>query len=175
MNDYTGGIKVNLTEEDIKEAIHWGSENRDNLENILRCYSFGELGIYQEGGAVLTKTYGLACLGCFSAREIRTPDRAEIEEIVNSDTLGIAVTTYGSKADFLRESRLVLRQGEKIIHPVNTEITKQVESTEGFSVYRGHLVGYFPYSEIDPKAKSTVILVKERGESRFEVDFSLYK
>ena len=172
---YSDGIKVDLTEEDIKEAINWGKENKDNLENILRCYSFGELSIYQEGGAVLTKTYGLACLGCFSAREHRIPNRAEIEEIVNYDALGIAVTTYGSRADFLKGSRLVLMQGEKIIHPVNTQITKQVESTEDFSVYRGHLVGYFLYSEIDPRAKSTIIMVKERGESRFDIDFSRYK
>lgn len=172
---YTDGIKVDLTEEDVKEAIDWGRKNKDNLENIFRRYSFGELAIYQEGGAVLTKTYGLASLSCTLAREDRSPDRADIAEIVNSDALGIAVTTYGSKPDFLKGSRLVLRQGEKIIHPVNTEITKQVESTKDLSLYRGHLVGYFLYSHIDPKAKTTIILVKERAESRFEVDFSRYK
>ena len=172
---YSDGVKVDLTEEDIKEAIDWGRENKDNLENIFRHYSFGELAIYQEGGAVLTKTYALASLSCILAREYKSPDRAEIAEIVNRDTLGIAVTTYGSKADFLKGSRIFLKQGKKIIHPVKTEIEKQVESTEDLSVYRGHLTGYFLYSDIDPKAKTKIILVKPGGESRFKVDFSRYK
>jgi hypothetical protein len=33
----------------------------------------------------------------------------------------------------------------------------------------------FIYSDIDPKAKTTVILIKDQRESRFEVDFSMYK
>jgi len=172
---YIDGIKVDLAEEEAKEAINWGAGNKDSIKNIFLPYSFGEPEIYQEGGAVLTKTYALAMLSCRLAREHKSLDRAEIEEILNSDTLGIAVTTYGSKADFLKGSRILLKQGNKTIHPVRTETEKQVESTEDFSVYRGHLVGYFRYSEIDLKARTTVILVKKRGESRFEVDFSRYK
>jgi hypothetical protein len=33
----------------------------------------------------------------------------------------------------------------------------------------------FLYSDIDPKAKTTVILIRDQRESRFGVDFSMYK
>jgi len=175
---YTDGIKVNLTEEEIKEAIDWGKKNKDSPQNVFPPWVFGKFGKYDENGTIFTKTCYLTCLGFFSAREYKSPDTSEVESFLSRDVLGITITTFGSKADLLKKYRIVLKQGEKFIKPKKTTRRKVADPTAGFMgipYYKFHIMGLFPYSEIDPKGKTTVILIKDRGESRFEVDFSRYK
>jgi len=184
MSDYTGGIRINLTEEDIKEAIEWGRKNKDS-DIILHSYSFGDH-LYMEwedGGIIQTKTFALASLSVALARQGKSPSKAEIDEIINSDTLAIEFTARGEKTDFIKGSKAYLKQGEKTIRPVKTEIDKEIKCVPNVSIlgeeivtiYEGCLVASFLYSEIDLKSKTTIALVKKYGSYEFVEDFSWYK
>ena len=175
---YSDGIKVDLTEEDIKEAIHWGSGNKDSSGNIFQPYIFGKPGSYEQGGIILTKTFSLALESCISAGVYKEISKAHIQKILRNKFLPILINTWGSKKDFLRGSRILLQQGQKIVQPEHPTTFKHADPVAGFlsaPYYRWVIGGLFPYSEIDPKAKTIVILIGGRGESRFEVDFSRYK
>ncbi|MFQ5867969.1 MAG: hypothetical protein ACE5IT_08285 [bacterium] len=175
---YTNGIKVNLTEEEVKEAIDWGAENKDSPENIRSLYGFGELKGHKEYGYVATKFYTLAFLGCRSARRYKSPGRDEIEEILSSKEFWIRICTYGDKIDFAENYRIVLKRGKKVIKPGTRGSPRWTKTTAVFPSspsYQATVTAFFPYSAIDPKAKTKIILIKDKGESSFEVNFSQYK
>ena len=175
---YTGGIKANLTAEEAKEAIKWGAKNKDSYKVIARTYKFGNPKLYNEFGLISTRFYLLADHGYRTVREGKSPERSEIYRILTERTFRIYIFTYGDTLDFADSYHVVLKQGEKIIQPVNVMAGWWVDKTPRFPKspsYKATVLGMFPYSEIDPKGKATIILIKDPGESRFEVDFSHYK
>jgi len=186
MNDYTGGIKVNLTEEDIKEAIEWGKENK-NSSIIERTHTFGDH-LYMEwedGGRLLTKYLALALLSADLAKQGKSPSKTQIEEIANSDTFIVEFTIRLRVPIIFEDSTVLLKQGRKTIHPVKTEVLKEAKAVpdmamfgeqEKMTIYDGCIAAYFPYSEIDPKAITRVAFTMKGGwVSLFKVDFSTYK
>lgn len=201
MSDYTGGIKINLTEEGIKEAIDWGAKDKNSYgKNVSEAYRFGKplsnwigewvnfreatgkkidnWSEYKESGSIYTKFFSLATLGGSLAREGKSPERADIEKILNMRTMMVYIHTYGDKGQFAKNYRIVLKQGEKLIQPVEVKADGLACKTAFFPKspsFSACVEARFLYSEIDPKAKTTIILVKDQGESRFEVDFSRYK
>lgn len=175
---YTGGIKVNLTEKEVQEAIDWGRKNKDSWEVVGRTYAFGNPKLYNEFGLISTKFYCLAYHGYRSVRRYESPNEFEIYRILAERTLGIYIFTYGDTLDFSENYHMVLKQGEKIIQPVNVIAGWWVDKTLRFPKspsYKATVLGMFPYSDIDPRGKATIILIKYGGENRFEVDFSRYK
>jgi hypothetical protein len=172
------GIKVNLTEGDIKEAINWGVKNKDSFWDVLKSYMFGKWGFSEEYGVVFTKTFYLACIGAMAARKYKSPDEVDIGAVLLDDNLHIMINTYGSKANFHKDYHIILKQDERVIHSTKTESKKEADPTIGFlsiPYYRSSVTGFFHYSEIDLRIKTRIILCKGQTQSGFEVDFSRYK
>ncbi|NIO18856.1 hypothetical protein GTN42_05360 [bacterium] len=175
---YTNGIKVDLSEDEVKEAIDLGVKNKDSPESIRSLYYFGEGGGHKEYGFVATKFYTLAFLGCRFAKRYKNPEREEIEEILNSKELWIGICTYGDKVDFAENYHIVLTEGRKVIQPVNPRAPRWTKTTASYPAspsYEATIIASFPYSKINPKAKATIVLIKDRGKSSFRVDLSRYK
>lgn len=175
---YTDGIKVDLTEDEVKEAIDLGVKNRDSPESIRSLYCFGGGVGRKEYGFVATKFYTLAFLGCRLAKRYKSPEREEIEEILNSKELWIGICTYGDKIDFAENYHIVLTEGKKVIQPVNPRAPRWTNTTASSPTslsYQATIIASFPYSKINTKAKATIVLIKDRGKSSFKVDFSRYK
>lgn len=176
--NFVQAVIVNLTEEEVQEAIDWGTKNKDSYEKTTSPYKFGETEAYKENGYIGTKFFMLAFLAYQSARRYESLDRAHIEEVLNFKTLAINIVTYGYEIDFAKNYHMILKQGEKVIQPVSVEAPELVDMAPRWiesAPYSAQVTGFFPYAKIDPKAKTTIILIKARGESRFEVDFSRYK
>ena len=175
---YTEGIKSDLTEEDIKEAINWGPKITKCPESFLRLYRFGSVRAYKEWGDIGTNFSSLAWLGWEEAQSHRSLKRTEIDKIAHSEDFTISITTYGHRPDFAENYRIVLKQGEKVIQPKYIVPTYEANPTSAFPEppsYKAMVTAFFSYSEIDPKAKTTIVLTKDERESRFRVDFSRYK
>lgn len=175
---YTGGIKVNLTEEEVQEAINWGAENKDSPVVFRRPYNFGSPNAFEESGRISTKFYSLADCGYGTARKYKSPEKWMIDIILGYRTLTIYIFTYGDRLDFAKNYHMVIKQGEKIIQPVSVkapELAKMTARWPHSPSYKAIVSGLFAYSEINPKGKAVIILIKGRGESKFEVDFSRYK
>jgi len=185
---YDGGIKINLTAEETWEAIYWGAKNKDSYSNIYLPYKFGgDWTAYEEKGTIGTKFFLLAFIGYKSAKEHKTPEKVSIEAILSEESLRITIETYGDKPDFAKDYRVVLRQHGKVIKPwfvykpdwagitnLLPESPPYKALVQAFFFYPGR-VGWGQESIIDPKAKTIIILIKDRDESRFEVDFSRCK
>jgi len=206
---YSGGIKVNLTEEEVQEAINWGAENKDSPIGTLESfYKFGipkrvrdaarktlkrasattrekskAIDIILAGdeyGYISTTFYRLAELSYRKAREYKSPERSSIDStlMLGRKKFGIYIFTYGGSLDFAKNYHMVIKQGEKVIQPTGRcgdERANMTSSWPNYPSYRAMVSGWFSYSEIDLKGKATIILIKDRGESEFEVDFSKYK
>jgi hypothetical protein len=174
---YSEGIKVNLTEKEVKEALDWGRKNKDTPKVLFFTYRFSSQA-YKGEGYIATKFMALALLGCSSGKRYQSVKRADIEDILNTKVLMISISTYGDKPDFAKDYHMVLKQGGKVIQPVSVDAPAWANTTGGSPEnpsYLAPVIASFPYSDIDPKAKTTVILIKDQGDSRFEVDFSHYK
>ena len=172
---YRDGIKIHLTKKEVKKAIYWGGENKDSLQDIVGAYSFYGRGKSREWGTIGTKIFRLATLSCVSAQENKELDQADIEEILINPYLAIMLYIFESNLEFLEKVRVVLKQGEKIIEAKDMDSSKSAEPGKYYPYYTARVIAFFPYSDIDPKAKTTIILIKDERESRFEVDFSRYK
>lgn len=172
---YRDGIKIHLTEKEVKKAIYWGWENKDSPQDIFGAYSFYGRGKSREWGIIGTKIFRLATLSCVSAEENKELDQADIEGILIDPYLGIMLYTFESNVEFLEKFRIVLKQGEKNIETKDMKPSKPAEPAKHYPYHTARVIALFPYSEIDPKAKTTIILIKDERESRFEVDFSRYK
>jgi len=183
---YNEGIKVNLTEEETREAIDWGIKNKDSPEVFLSSYEFGSQEAYEERGFIVTKFRTLASLGYTSVKTKHKVDTAHIQPevkkaiqtVLNTKVLVLDIITYGDEPDFAKDYHIVLKQGEKIIQPVGLTAPQRADTTTRFPQspsYKAWVEAQFPYSKLDPKGKTTVILIKDQGDSRFEVDFSHYK
>lgn len=175
---YTDGIKVDLTKEEIEEAKEWGAENKFSVKTLLDQYFFGNKEEFEEHGSIHTKFLSLALLASELARMYGRPKKSEIDAILRRTRLGVGIFTYGGETDFAKNYHMVLKQGEKLIQPVDVKAYKESEihpPALGTPPLQARLMFWFRYSKIDLKAKTTIILVKETTESRFEVDFSQYK
>jgi len=198
---YTDGVKVDLTEEDIKEAIDWGAKNKNSYgENASKVYRFGRplstwitnwvnfrqatkkkisaWSEYKESGSIFTKFSLLAALGASFARENKRPERTYINEILNMKTMAVTIWAYGDKRRFAKNYQIVLKQGDKVIQPVEAEADQLACKTAFFPKspsFSARVNAKFLYSDINTRAKTAIILIKDRGESRFECDFSQHK
>lgn len=177
---YSDGIKVNLTKQDIQEAIDLGVKYKDTYdENVRSLYQFGDRKYGKESGSIQTKFSLVAYVAYSAAKEYRNLERDKIEGGLPLLTdFTISIYTYGDKIDFAKDYHMVIKQGEKVIQPVNVKTDKWGRATLAWPYspkYSAFTQARFLYSEIDPHAKTTIILIKDLGESRFEVDFSRYK
>ena len=195
--NFVHGIMVNLSEEDIQEAIDWGVENRHSYENIASFYRFGKRKAYEEHGFINTKFCSIAYLGYEAGKLYKRPERAEIDKILSNKNFEISIMTYGDNKDFADDYHIVLMQGEKVVQPVSVNVwdftglrrkktsglTGLVRRISAFLTklifpgyrYEASVCAEFPYSQIDPNQKTTIILIKDEGQNRFEVDFSMCK
>ncbi|MFQ5868104.1 MAG: hypothetical protein ACE5IT_08985 [bacterium] len=175
---YTEGIKVGLTEEDIKEAVDLGAKIKDTAKGFLPSYGFGSMKAYKEYGNIITKFCSLVLLSLKLGKGYKNLEEAKIEEINRLEHFTITILTYGDEVDFAKNYRIVLRQEEKVIKPVYIKTHYQALASSSFPQspsFGAVVIAHFLYSEVDPKARTTIILVKDKEESSFEVDFSRYK
>jgi hypothetical protein len=91
----------------------------------------------------------------------------DINTILESNTLTIS---YRGGKDVYR---IKLIQGTRVIEP---KTIKKPEMEKKDPKHKAHfIVASFPYAEIDLNAKSTVIVEKDFGTERYDVDFSHFK
>lgn len=175
---YIEGIKVDLNEQEIKEALNWGEKNKFSVEKILETYHFGAEESYEEHGIIFTKFHGLAVLGAESARKYSSPDLSKIDKILHREKLGITIFAYGDRLGFAAEYHIVIKQGAKIIQPTEVEAPEgaMIEPRAlGTPAVETPVTAGFRYSDIALKGKTTIVLIREKDELSFDVDFSNYR
>lgn len=162
-------FELNPSEEKIQNAITQGTRNfMDIFESkLVKPARFGNWPS-EDGGLIESKLVYLAIKSSMRVRA-RMPEisKEEIEEIVNSSEMPIRVSS--SKNIF----NVVLKQNEKTIEPSRIESAMQMPPA-GTDSHLVSLKVFFKYSDINPVARTTVVLYEDFGEIEFEVDFSKF-
>jgi hypothetical protein len=176
------GTVINLAENDVADAITLGKEQGAKVIKYLKQhYRFGKEGTFEEQGIIRTKWSKLAMLtGLLIAtgKKLTEPDK---ERILENTDLQIDIYTFGDTIEFAKGYKVRLVQNDKIIDPekVSTNhvnyLTGRKIVTSGFPKYRATVRSYFSYDGINPNKKATILLVKDKEEVVFEVNFSDYK
>lgn len=175
---YTDGIKLQLSHDEVNEALGAGASSPLSGRDFLDSYRFGSPDDFDEHGYIHTKFSRLTTLSRQAVRKYQEINQADIDEILQSSTLGVSIATYRGAPGLGKDSHIVLNQGDKIIQPIKTELLSEYQMFDpGLKVHFWEtvLLGHFAYADIDPKAKTTIIFILPTGEDTYEVDFSRYK
>lgn len=176
---YTDGIKSQLSQEEVNEAIDLGAKIKDSYEDFLHSYRFGGSADYDEHGVIITKFSALVTQSWQAARKYQTIKNTDIDEILRTPTFNVILFTYLGRPGLGKDSHIVLKQGDKIIQPRKIEVAHEQQKPDTdytVPIWEICVAAYFAYSDIDPKAKTTIIFVLPTyDEVTFEVDFSRYK
>jgi hypothetical protein len=176
------GTVINLAENDVADAITLGKEQGAKVIKYLKQhYRFGKEGTFEEQGIIRTKWSKLAMLtGLLIAtgKKLTEPDK---ERILENTDLQIDIYTFGDTIEFAEGYKAHLVQNDIIIDPEKVSANhatylpgKRIVSS-GFHKYRATVRSYFPYEGINPNEKAKIVLVKDKGEVVFEVNFADYK
>jgi len=162
-------IVLNPTDEKIEEAVNLGIGSTMNIfgTDSIKPARFGDWPA-GDGGIVESK---LIYLSIISSMRLRAgmPDASkdEIEAIINSPVMPIRVSS--TKKIF----NVILKQQGKSIQPARVEQAMQMPPSGPGSKVKS-LKAYFNYADLDPMAKTEVILIEDFGEIKFDVDFSKF-
>jgi hypothetical protein len=123
----------------------------------------------------MTKLVGLGVMATHFALRGEQPSESEIQNILDEPSLLVGVTIFGDRATFAVDSYMLLRQAERIIKPIKVRFDGRAARTRAWPAaprYQGKVVASFPYAEIDPQAKTRILVFPGAGgEVPFDVDF----
>ena len=173
------GTVINLAENDVADAVTLGKEQGAKVIKYLKQhYRFGKEGTFEEQGIIRTKWSKLAMLtGLLLAtgKKLTGPDK---ERILENTDLQIDIYTFGDTIEFAKGYTAHLVQNDIIIHPEKVSanhVTYLPGVSSGFQKYRATVRSYFSYEGINPNEKAKIVLVKDKEEVGFEVNFADYK
>ncbi|OHB90039.1 MAG: hypothetical protein A3D13_00115 [Planctomycetes bacterium RIFCSPHIGHO2_02_FULL_40_12] len=162
-------IELNPAKEQIEDAIKLGETNpgKKIFEAVfVKQAIFGNWPNYG-GGMVKTKLVNLAVMAAMMREARKTLSKEDALGMMESNELTIS---YRGGDDVFR---IKLGQGGRLIEP-----TKMIKPEMGGKDPKEHAVfimAGFPYSKLDLDAKATIMVIKDFGEEKYEVDFSRIK
>jgi hypothetical protein len=162
------GIEVNPTKEQIDEVIEYGEANTGKIfeTELVAPAIFGGWPDFG-GGLVKSKLINLAVMSAMMKRAKKKLTEETINEIMAEKDLTIS---YRGGADVYK---IKLKQGLNLIEP--KEMVKPDFGSKDPAKHAIFIVASFPYSRLDPNAKTSIVIIKDFGTDKYEVDFSSIK
>jgi hypothetical protein len=162
------GIEVDPTKEQIDKMIVYGGAHTGEIfkTELLAPAIFGGWPDFG-GGLVKSKLINLAVMSAMMKRAKKKLTEETINEIMAEKDLTIS---YRGGADIYK---IKLKQGTIVIEP--KEMIKPDLGGKDPAKHAVFIVASFPFSRLDPNAKTSIIIVKDFGTNKYEVDFSNIK
>lgn len=159
------GLEVNPTKKQVEEAKRAGKAAPGNIfsTDYVKPATFGKWPSIG-GGLVKSKLVRIAVVSAMKKRAKKKITEEETQEILETKELTIS---YSGGADIYK---IKLRQGLNVIEP--TSMVKPGMESKGSAKHTLFIVASFPYSRLDLNAKTTIVVEKDFGKTRFEVDFA---
>ena len=160
------GIEVNPTKEQIKETIKYGEAHPGKKifeTELVAPAMFGNWPKFG-GGLVKSKLIDLAVMSAMIRKAKKNISKEETHEIMESVYLTIS---YRGRADVYK---IKLKQGANIIEP--KEMVKPDLKGKDPAKYAVFIKASFQYSKLDPDAKTSIVIIRDFGTDKYEVDFS---
>ncbi len=170
-------IEVSPTTVQVEQAVEHGLRAAKDRVLPSRLYAwFGSDEELHPKGFLMTKMNGLTVLASHFGLRGETPSETEIQRILEGETMLVSVTIFGETSKFADNSYIVLKQGEKLVKPLNVRFDGVAQRTKVWPKaprYRAKVIGSFRYDVFDPKAKTTIVVFPSQGgEVSFDVEFS---
>ena len=170
-------IEVQPTRAQIEAALERGRAAAVAKIPPDRLYAwFGTPNELEPRGFLMTKMVGLTVMAAHFSLRSATPTETEIARILEDQALLISVTIFGDRPNFAVDSYMVVEQGGRTIKPIKVRFDGQASRTSVWPqapAYRAKVVASFPYEELEPRAKTKVLVFPAGGgEVSFEIDFS---
>jgi hypothetical protein len=164
------GINIQLKQEEVQEAIKHGEKHG---KEIFKCQDLKHAGINfwpkQGGMLVRSKFVYLTVSASMWFNEGHQISNKEIKDIINSPYLRVEVRT---KDDVI----ILLKQGKNIIEPVNTDYEdpcyELCRFVGGNRYDHDFVTSSFHYSNLDPNAKTIIIVKGPFREREYNIDLS---
>ncbi len=162
------GIEVNPTKEQIDEVIKYGEANTGKIfkTELVAPATFGNWPDFG-GGLVKSKLIHLAVMSAMKMRGEKNITEEEVNELMGTKDLTIS---YRGGADVYK---IKLKQGTNVIEP--KEMVKPDMSDKDPTKHAIFIVASFPYSKLNPNAKTSIVVIKDFGTDNYEVNFSNIK
>ncbi len=170
-------IEVSPTNVQVQQAVEQGLRAAKDRVLPNRLYAwFGSDEELRPKGFLMTKMNGLTVMASHFGLRGETPSETEIRRILDEETMLVSVTIFGEIRTFADNSYIVLKQGEKLVKPLNVRFDGVAQRTKVWPRaprYKAKVIGSFRYDAFDPNAKTTIIVFPSKGEEvLFDVEFS---
>ena len=170
-------IEMSPTKVQIEQAVKQGRRAAKDRVLPNRLYTwFGSDRELRPKGFLMTKMNGLAVMASHFGLRGETPSETEIQRILAEETMLVSVTIFGETPTFAANSYIVLKQGEKLVKPLNVRFDGVAQRTKVWPKtprYKAKVIGSFRYDAFDPNMKTTIMVFPSKGsEVSFDVEFA---
>ena len=170
-------IEVSPTDAQVEQAVEQGLRAAKDRVLPNRLYAwFGSDEELHPKGFLMTKMNGLVVMASHFGLRGETPSETEIWRILDEETMLVSVTIFGKTRTFADNSYIVLKQGEKLVKPLNVRFDGVAQRTKVWPRaprYKAKVIGSFQYDAFDLNAKTTIMVFPSKGEEvSFDVEFS---
>lgn len=163
-------IELKPTKKDVDEAVKFGeAHSADILKTEPLKHAIYGKWPDSDGGFVKSKLVELSTLAAMYARRDKKLTEEDINEVLKSNELEILGNVREELGAFPKEVYIELKQGDKVIKP--KELRPGIRMRENWTSVNA----VFPYSSIDPMAKTKIVLRVDSHEREYELDFSKIK
>ncbi len=164
-------IKFKPSRMEINEAIKYGEAHSGT--GILKTERLKKA-IYgnwpdSDGGFVKTKLIRITVSAAMNAQRDKKLTEEDINKILKADEIEILGNARAEVGAFPKDVNLELIQDGKVIKPEELRTGRMMR--EGWT----SKYAIFPYSSIDPMAKTKIIFKVDSREKEYELDFSKIK
>ena len=156
-------VDISPSEEAIAEAIEHGKQDASSSKAATSNTIGNQELLCQGFGFLQTKLWNIREASKANEKKLRPTKREELNEYLASPSMLITFV-YCASSHRKSDDHIVIRQGEKIIQParVSTSIPELLTRTS----YAHTVQANFAYSDFDPVASATVIVIPEKAERR---------
>jgi hypothetical protein len=163
------GIELDPTKEQIEDTVKLGESNPGKKifeAGFIKQAIFGNWPKHS-GGMVKTKLVDVAVTSAMMRKSRKTLSKEDALSMMNTDVLTIS---YRGGNDVFR---IKLRQGGALIEPV--KMRRPEMGGNDPKEHAAFFVASFPYSRLDLNLRTTIVVIKDFGEDKYQVDFSRIK
>ncbi|MCR4290959.1 MAG: hypothetical protein NUV86_11950 [Candidatus Scalindua sp.] len=160
------GIELNPIKERIEETIKLGETNPGKKifdTDLVKSATFGNWPNYG-GGLIKTKLVDLAVMAAMKRKAGKDFKEEDAQAMMGSDVLTIS---YRGGEDVFK---IQLSQGDRLIEPV--KMLRPDMSKEDANGHAAFYSASFPYAKLDLGKMTTILILKDFGDEKYDVDFS---
>ena len=127
-------------------------------------------------GFIMTKLGSLLVMANHLSLRALSPTEEDIAQVMANGNLLVTVVLFGERVNFAADSYVVLEQVGRTVKPSSVRFDARGDRTVVWPqqpAYREKVIAQFPYADLDPQAKTTLMVFPSGGgKVSFELDFA---